>query len=120
VLVFDGELRQIVANLFANALDAMDAGGRMVLRERQATDWPSGRRGIKLTLADSGHGMSPQTMHCIFDPFFSTKDGTGTGLGLWVARQMAEKRGGKIRARSSQRGPGRGAVFSVFLPEMDS
>jgi PAS domain S-box-containing protein len=120
VLVFDGELRQIVANLFANALDAVDAGGRMVLRERLATDWPSGRRGIKITLADSGHGMSRETMHCIFDPFFSTKGGTGTGLGLWVARQMAEKRGGKIRVRSSQREPGRGAVFSVFLPEMDS
>ncbi|MGA2807809.1 MAG: PAS domain-containing protein [Terracidiphilus sp.] len=118
VLVFDGELRQIAANLVANALDAVDPGGSIVVRVRHATDWPSGRKGILLTVADSGHGMSRETRQRIYDPFFSTKLDTGTGLGLWVTSEMVGKREGKIRVRSSQEGPRRGTVFSVFLPEL--
>jgi PAS domain S-box-containing protein len=119
VLIFDGELRQIVANLFANSLDAIGARGLIVLRERRGTDWPSGRKGILVTVADTGHGMSPETMQRIFDPFFSTKHDTGTGLGLWVTKQMVEKRGGKIRVRSCPQEPHRGSVFSIFLPELE-
>ena len=118
ILVFDGELRQIAANLVANALDAVNPGGLIVLRVRQATDWPTGRRGTLLTVADSGHGMSRETRQRIYDPFFSTKLDTGTGLGLWVTSEMVAKREGKIRVRSSEEGPRRGTVFSVFLPEL--
>jgi PAS domain S-box-containing protein len=118
VLVFDGEVRQIVANLVANALDAVGSKGLIVLRERLATDWPTGRKGILLTVADTGRGMSKETRQRIYDPFFSTKLDTGTGLGLWVTSEMIEKRGGKIRVRSRQTEPRRGTVFSVFLPEL--
>lgn len=120
VLIFDGELRQIAANLVANALDAVDPGGLIVLRVRHATDWPTARKGILLTVADSGRGMSRETIERIYDPFFSTKLDTGTGLGLWVTSEMVRKREGKIRVRSSQQQPRRGSVFSVFLPELAS
>jgi len=120
VLIFDGELRQIAANLVANALDAVSPGGLIVLRVRHATDWPTGRKGILLTVADSGHGMSTETRQRIYDPFFSTKLDTGTGLGLWVTSEMVEKREGKIRVRSSEGETRRGTVFSVFLPELVS
>jgi signal transduction histidine kinase len=62
--------------------------------------------------------MSRETRQRIYDPFFSTKLDTGTGLGLWVTSEMVAKREGTIRVRSSEEGPRRGTVFSVFLPEL--
>lgn len=121
VLLYAGEVRQIVANLVGNALDAIGSGGRIVLRERRATDWssPLPQTGIRITVADAGHGMSAATMQQLFSPFFSTKSATGTGLGLWVSKEIVEKHGGRIRVRSSQAEPQRGTVFSVYLPDLE-
>lgn len=116
-MVFAGELRQVVANLVANAIDAVGSDGRVVLRERRSTDWRTGRQGTLILVSDSGHGMAPETASRIFEPFFSTKSETGTGLGLWVSKEIVEKNGGAIRVRSVQQPPYRGTVFSVFLPE---
>ena len=118
-MIYAGELRQIVANLVGNALDAVGSNGRIVMRERPATDWKSGRKGVLVTVADSGHGIGPEIMPRLFDPFFSTKGQTGTGLGLWVSKEIVEKNGGRIRVRSRQQEPHRGTVFSVFLPDLD-
>ncbi len=118
VMVFGGEVRQIAANLLGNALDASSRGGRIHLRERIATDWSTGRTGIRLTIADTGHGMDPDTLQQAFRPFFSTKSATGTGLGLWVIQEIVAKHAGRIRVRSSQDPKHRGTVFSVFLPEV--
>jgi signal transduction histidine kinase len=118
--VHDGELRQIVANLVGNSLDAVGCKGRIALRERRATDWRTGRKGVLVTVADTGRGMSREVMQRIFDPFFTTKGDIGTGLGLWVSREMVKKRGGAIHVRSSQTEPHRGTVFSVFLPDVES
>jgi PAS domain S-box-containing protein len=120
ILVHDGELRQIVANLVGNSLDAVGCKGRIALRERRATDWRTGRKGVLVTVADTGRGMSREVMQRIFDPFFTTKGDIGTGLGLWVSREMVKKRGGAIHVRSSQTEPHRGTVFSVFLPDVES
>jgi signal transduction histidine kinase len=120
VMVFVGELRQVVANLVGNSLDAIGSKGRIVLKERKGTDWRSGRRGIRVTVADTGHGISSETMRRIFDPFFTTKAERGTGLGLWVSKEIVEKHCGKIHVRSSQHESHRGTVFTVFLPEIDS
>jgi PAS domain S-box-containing protein len=117
-MVFAGELRQVVANLVGNALDAISPRGRILLREHTATDWPTGRRGTRITVADTGHGMSPETVQRIFEPFFSTKTDTGTGLGLWVSKEIVEKHGGWIRVRSCQRSKLSGTVFSLFLPHI--
>jgi signal transduction histidine kinase len=113
---FAGELRQVFANLVGNAIDAITHDGRIVLRERLATDWSTGRSGIRVTVADNGIGMKQETLVRLFEAFFSTKGITGTGLGLWVSKEIVEKHSGTIAVRSSQREGHSGTVFSVFLP----
>ena len=116
----DGEIRQVLANLVGNAIDAAgQSGGTIYLRTRSATDWNSGRRGIRITVADDGSGMDSPTLARIFEAFFSTKGLTGTGLGLWVSREIVEKHQGSIRVRSRPHTPGRpgGTVFTLFLPD---
>jgi signal transduction histidine kinase len=64
----------------------------------------NGRRRVRITVADCGHGMGAATMKQIFDPFFTTKGTVGTGLGLWVCKQLIDKNGGSIRVRSNMDG----------------
>jgi len=117
VTCFDGEIRQVLANLIGNALDAMGAeGGRLLLRSRSATHWKSGAKGVVLTVADTGEGMSKETQRRIFDPFFTTKEFGGTGLGLWVSKGLVERHQGSLRVRSRQRLPGKGTVITLFIP----
>jgi len=113
----DGELRQIFTSLVANAFDATRKSGmKVIVRERQSVDFRTGSRGIRITVADSGHGMDRDTLKRIFEPFFSTRGDTGTGLGLWVAKELIEKHSGCVRVRSSQGPQKHGAVFSIFFP----
>jgi PAS domain S-box-containing protein len=117
VLCFEGEIRQVLSNLIANAIDAMHpSGGRLLMRSREGTDWKTGRKGLILTVADTGSGMSPDATAKIFEPFFTTKEIGGTGLGLWVSCQIVERHGGTLRVRSSQRQAHSGTVFTLFLP----
>ena len=117
-----GELRQILANLLANSLDSVDQGGKIVLRASASLDPDDGRRRLRITVADCGHGMGAATMKQIFDPFFTTKGSVGTGLGLWVCKQLVDKNGGFIRVRSHSHMDGErgGTTFSVLLPEGDA
>lgn len=117
ILCFDGEVRQVLNNLVGNSIDAMHPeGGRLLLRSRDAIDWPTGRRGLVLTVADSGPGMSPLTKQKAAEPFFTTKGIGGTGLGLWISREIVGRHEGRLSLRSSQM-PGRsGTVVTVFLP----
>jgi PAS domain S-box-containing protein len=117
VLCFEGEIRQVLSNLIINAIDAMHPdGGRLLMRSREGTDWKTGRKGLFLTVADTGSGMSPDTAANIFEPFFTTKEIGGTGLGLWVSHQIVERHGGTLAVRSSQRKGRSGTVFTLFLP----
>ena len=116
VMGIAGELRQILANLLANSLDAVDQDCRIVLRASPCVDPNNGRRRIRITVADSGHGMGAATARQIFDPFFTTKGTVGTGLGLWVCKQLVEKNGGSLRVRSTTEGRRRGTTFSVMFP----
>ncbi len=113
VLCFDGEVRQVLNNLLGNAIDAMPGGGRLVLRSRQTAQGASGRAGLTLTVADTGSGMSEATQRRLFDAFFSTKGVGGTGLGLWVSKEIVERHRGNLRVRSRE---GAGTVFTLFLP----
>jgi PAS domain S-box-containing protein len=117
VLCFEGEVRQVIANLLINSVDAMHPnGGRLLLRSREGRDHATGRAGLVLTIADTGAGMSSQTLARIFEPFYTTKGMAGTGLGLWISKEIVERHHGCLRVRSSQR-PGRtGTVFTLFLP----
>jgi len=116
VMGIAGELRQVLANLLANSLDAVGPDYRIVLRASASVDPNTGRRRIRITVADCGHGMEASTTKQIFDPFFTTKGTVGTGLGLWVCKQLVGKNGGSIRVRSTTDGPRRGTTFSVVLP----
>jgi signal transduction histidine kinase len=117
VLSSPGELRQIVANLIGNAIDAMRLGGTLrirvsVERGHQADRPPL----IRLTIADTGSGIPPEIRSSIFEPFITTKGETGTGLGLWVTAEMLKKNGWSIRVHSSCGAERSGTVFSILIP----
>lgn len=116
-LALAGELRQILSNTVANAIDAMPhSGGRVVLKLAAGSDPGTGRKGIRITVADSGCGIPPSDQHKVFEPFWTTKADVGTGLGLWVTRSLVEKSGGTIRLRSRVSPDRSGTVVSVFFP----
>jgi PAS domain S-box-containing protein len=112
----EGELRQVILNIVGNAVDAMKTGGRLILNCREATEWRTARRGVRITIADTGRGMEPGTLARIFEPFFTTKGINGTGLGLWVTQDLVSKNSGSIRVRSSVSDGHRGSVFVLFFP----
>jgi PAS domain S-box-containing protein len=116
VVAYPGELRQVFSNLISNAADAMADGGRLQVRLRYVSDQQSGREGVKVTVADNGSGMEPQVMRHIYEPFFTTKEDIGTGLGLWVTKGIVEKHHGRLRVRSSTGMNHHGTVFTLFLP----
>ena len=113
ILVQGGEVRQVVANLVGNAMDAMIGGGRLILRTANGTDWKTGILGLVLTVADTGTGMSEETQERLFEPFYSTKGITGTGLGLWISQEIVTKHRGTLRVRTKRDA---GTVFRLFLP----
>ena len=115
LLCYAGELRQLVANLVSNALDAMKHTGVLTLRLRDARNL-EGRRGVRLTVADTGSGIAPAIRRKIFEPFVTTKGATGTGLGLWVSAEILRKHEGQMTFRSSTRPGHSGTAFSIFLP----
>ena len=113
---YPGDVRQVLNNLVANALEAMPFGGRLLIRSRAGHDWRTGRAGLVLTIGDNGSGIPPQAMEKIYDAFFTTKGAAGNGLGLWVCREIVDRHRGVLRVRSTQR-PGRhGTTFTLFLP----
>ncbi len=112
---FAGELRQLFANLIGNALDAMTPeGGRLLIRTHSSHQ--NGVLGVRVSVADTGCGISQEARRHIFEPFFTTKEATGTGLGLWVSEQIVRKHNGSFRVRSRTHGPATGTVFSIFFP----
>jgi PAS domain S-box-containing protein len=118
ILCFEGELRQVLNNLIGNSIDAMRSGGRLSLRARPTTERATGRAGVRLTVADTGHGMDASTLARIFEPFFTTKGISGTGLGLWVSSGIVQKHHGRLRVRSSLHPASHGTVFTLFLPDI--
>ncbi len=114
---FEGEIRQVLSNLVGNAIDALHpTGGRLLVRSREGTSWKSGSKGLVLTVADNGSGMSKQVQQMAFQAFYTTKGVGGTGLGLWISKEIMDRHHGTIRVRSSQMEGASGTVFSLFLP----
>jgi PAS domain S-box-containing protein len=115
---FEGELRQVLANLMGNAIDATGPNGRIVVKACRCRRWSTQEMGMRITIADTGHGIAPESRKRIFEPFFTTKKSTGTGLGLWVTREIVDKHQGYIRMRSSVERGCSGTAFMLFLPDI--
>ncbi len=117
ICAFPGEIRQILANLVANAIEAMPVEGRLRIKispSREFTD--SGRSGVRFTILDNGPGIVSEQMQKIFEPFYTTKKDIGTGLGLWLTQNLVRKHQGSIRLRSSVAHGRCGTAFSIFFP----
>jgi two-component system cell cycle sensor histidine kinase/response regulator CckA len=120
-----GQIQQVLLNLFVNAADAMPQGGNLVLKTSNATHndikskqyHPAAGNYLRLTVSDTGIGMDEKVRQRIFDPFFSTKaTGKGTGLGLASVYGIIKNHGGYIDVQSQK---GQGSQFSIFLPASD-
>jgi signal transduction histidine kinase len=103
------QMKQIILNLVANALHATPPGGHILINVQEKTDY------VNVLIQDDGCGMDAETLHHIFDPFYSTKEaGHGTGLGLSITHRLIEDHHGAIIPTSD--GPGCGSTFRVRLP----
>jgi signal transduction histidine kinase len=116
MVCYSGEIRQLLANLVGNATDAMPNGGTLRLRVRPVTDWRHKEPGVRVTISDTGHGMSPDVRRRIYEPFFTTKGEIGTGLGLWVSAGIVDKHRGSMHVRSRSELGKNGTTFTVILP----
>lgn len=105
-----GEIRQVISNLLVNAFEVMDSGGVIAICTRRADD-----KAI-LTIADNGRGIPEALLPKIFEAFYTTKRGTGTGLGLWITQNIVEKHGGTITVTSSTLQPDHGTRFTLEFP----
>jgi signal transduction histidine kinase len=114
VVVSKGEMLQVFSNVIANAVDAMQHGGALKISTRKLTG-PTGD-GIQTVIRDNGTGIQQEHLEKIFEPFFTTKGNLGTGIGLWVVRQLVERRGGQISVASST-DPGKsGTTITIVIP----
>jgi two-component system NtrC family sensor kinase len=115
VVLDRGQFQSVLLNMIINALDATEPGDTVTLytaTDLSASD--SGRKGIEITIADTGSGIPPENLDKLFDPFFTTKEvGKGTGLGLSVSLGIVQRHGGTIRVQSEE---GKGTRFFVWLP----
>jgi signal transduction histidine kinase len=117
IAVHAGPLRQVFSNLLLNAVDSVPRGGRLYTRVTTAHEWTgSERRGLRVTIADNGTGIAPENLHKILQPFFTTKGGRGTGLGLSLVKDVIREHGGTLRVRSSTTPGHTGSIFAIFLP----
>lgn len=114
---FPGELRQVFSNLVANAIEAMEMNGHLKLHVYASANWAGNDdRGLRVVIADNGHGIAPEVRARMFEPLFTTKGEQGTGLGLWLTQAIVRKHHGHIRLYSSVRPGHTGTCFCVFLP----
>jgi PAS domain S-box-containing protein len=117
-----GQIEQVLWNMYVNAADAMPGGGDLILKSKNVVHQairgrlydPKPGHYVALTVTDTGIGMDKETMERVFDPFFTTKEmGRGTGLGLASAYGIIKSHGGYIDVESKK---GEGTTFSIYLP----
>jgi PAS domain S-box-containing protein len=113
---FRGEVRQVLSNLLTNAIDASPLNSKLILRIKPGPSLNGNGPTVLMEVEDFGHGIKPEDRERIFEPFFTTKSDVGTGLGLWVSRQIVEKHGGTLDFRSGPEKNSAGTCFSVVLP----
>ncbi len=126
VVVDSQQIQQVFFNLILNALDAMPNGGRLEIQaktvetvifaiDRRKKRHPRNNHNsifVEVNVSDTGHGVQPEDLEAIFNPFFTTKP-QGTGLGLSIVQRIIEEHEGEIRVKSSL---GKGTTFTILLP----
>lgn len=114
IVVRKGEMMQVISNLVTNAMYAMPSGGTLTASVEDTVE--SDRRGLLLSVEDTGEGIAPENLKKIFEPFFTTRSSIGTGIGLWVATEFIKGHEGRIDVRSSVDDASHGTRMSLFLP----
>jgi two-component system CheB/CheR fusion protein len=118
VTINKGELVQVVSNLLSNAIDAMPRGGTLSVTIQGSKE--IGEDWTHITIEDEGTGIAPEHLTRVFEPFFTTKGNLGTGIGLWVAKQLLEKRGARIDLASSTAAGTSGTRIIISMPHAHS
>jgi PAS domain S-box-containing protein len=113
VRVHSGEIIQVFSNVISNAVDAMPKGGKLSISVNHRQDRGMG---LEIIVSDTGHGIHRDHLPRVFEPFYTTKGNLGTGIGLWVARQLVERHDGQISISSSTQQGESGTIVTVFLP----
>jgi two-component system, NtrC family, sensor kinase len=118
-----GTVRQVFSNIVLNALESLpNRAGKLTIHTRAChvgegdIRRAKAVRGVCILFADNGPGIPLQNRRKVFEPLFSTKEGKGAGLGLWITQQLVRKQHGGVRLRSSDKPRCSGTCFSVFLP----
>jgi PAS domain S-box-containing protein len=118
-MLLEGDLRQVLNNLIRNAYDAMPKGGKLHVRLRPARCPITSVPGLRICVADTGTGFLPKMKKHLFEPFHTSKEITGTGLGLWISKGIIDKHKGRIKMKSrlQEHSPEfHGTFFSLWLP----
>jgi PAS domain S-box-containing protein len=114
IVLRKGEMMQVISNLITNAMHAMPSGGTLTASVEEVNE--SDRRGLLLSVEDTGEGIPAENIERIFEPFFTTRRAIGTGIGLWVTKQFVEGHKGRIGVQSSVDSASHGTRMSIFLP----
>jgi PAS domain S-box-containing protein len=114
ILVSKGEMLQVYSNVIANAIDAMRRGGKLTISLRQINNLAGS--GVQTVIRDEGTGISNEHLARIFEPFFTTKGDLGTGIGLWVTKQLVERRGGQVSVNSATEDGKSGTTVTIYIP----
>jgi PAS domain S-box-containing protein len=109
-----GELKQAISNLISNAADAVNQDGTIWIKLDCVED--TGSSFVRMEIEDDGPGILPEHIDRIFEPFYTTKKDVGTGLGLWVTKEIVDRHGGMIHIHPQSKDGARGAAFKVSLP----
>jgi PAS domain S-box-containing protein len=117
ILLRRGEMMQVISNLLANSIYALSGGGTIHI---DVSDSESGPQGVSFSVRDNGVGIGPDDLPRVFDAFFTTRATIGTGIGLFVAKQLIEGHGGHITIESSKDIREHGTKVQVFLPSVTS
>jgi len=114
ISVSKGEMLQVFSNVIANAIDAMKQGGVLSITTRNVLSSP--QDGIEIVIRDTGIGIEQENLPRVFEPFFTTKGILGTGIGLWVAKQLVTRRGGQISIASGTTPNNSGTTVTISIP----
>lgn len=119
ISAFPAEMRQVMSNLLANAIDAVTPGGKIEVTIEDSKMKDS-QPAVSLLVRDNGSGISKQDLARLFRPFFTTKGEKGTGLGLWITQSIVSKHGGYIEVTSDDSTEQHGTTFCVVFPRLGS